>query len=430
LAYRLADPAQYTGAPALIIGGGTSAAEAVIAVSHAKIKANDSTAVYWSYRGDKLPKVSKALAEAFFDAYLGNGNIRHYPYSEPAAIFTAEDKKEYLSLRTDRRHLAGRPNETTHLEFAKAFCIACIGEDIPVAFLRSLGIDMVAGPGNRQRFVVTPLLETQQPNVYLVGDILSPAYFESENFNADPAAFQEVRRRGNIKAALRDGVLVAEAVAQKLAGKKIIRVDLVLPEEQPQSTRRAPAAALAESDGPPQASFAAMRLAEAHQAYLIRILSGNVEAEEFPVNKNGITTIGRKGADITFPEDLLLSARHASISHGPDGYFLRDDGSTNGVFIRLKEAQPIEVTHDNLVRLGKQWLLFESENGSQAFLHTDQSGKPLNRYELRSAKTLVLGRQAPDITLDPEDVTLSRRHLAITLKERRIWIGDLGKRQR
>jgi thioredoxin reductase/pSer/pThr/pTyr-binding forkhead associated (FHA) protein len=429
IAYRLSDPARYVGAPALVIGGGTSAAEAVIAVSHAKIKANDATAVYWSYRGDKLPKVSKALAEAFFEAYMGNGNIRHHPYSEPVAILTAEDKKEYLSLRTDRRQLAGRPSETAHLEFAKDFCIACIGEDVPASLLSTLGINMVTGgPSNKKRFAVTPLLETPQPNLYLIGDILSPAYLETADFNADPATFQEIRRRGNIKAALRDGVLVAEAVAQKLAGKKIIRVDL-----DGEAARAKPAAgtfagaktAIVESDGPPQESFVAARASEESQAYLIRMITGNVEAEESSLTKNGLTTIGRKDCDLNFPDDLLLSGRHASITHGPEGYFLRDDGSTNGVFLKLKEAQPLEVAHGHLVRLGKQMLLFETENGSSAFIHIDQSGKPVNRYEL-AAKTIVLGRQAPDVNLDPEDLTLSRRHLSITLKERRVWIKDLG----
>ncbi len=429
LAYRLSDPARYVGAPALVIGGGTAAAEAVIAVSQAKIKANDATAVYWSYRGDKLPKVSKALAEAFFNAYMGNGNIRHHPYSEPVAILTAEDKKEYLSLRTDRRHLAGRPSETAHLEFAKDFCIACIGEDVPAALLSTLGINMVTGgPNNKKRFAVTPLLETQQPNLYLLGDILSPAYLETADFNADPATFQEMRRRGNIKAALRDGVLVAEAIAQKLAGKKVIRVDLDVDEARAKPAAGAFAGAktsIVESDGPPKESFAAARAPDEHQAYLIRVITGNVEAEEFQVAKNGLTTIGRRDCDLNFPEDLLLSGRHASITDGPEGCFLRDDGSTNGVFLKLKEAQPIEAAHGQIIRLGQQLLLFEMENGSHAFIHIDQTGKPVNRYEL-AAKTIVLGRQAPDINLEPQDLTLSRRHLSITLKERRIWIKDLG----
>ncbi len=426
IAYRLADAALYVGAPALVIGGGTSAAEAVIAVSNAKIQANDATAVYWSYRGDKLPKVSKALAEVFFDAYMGNGNIRHYPHSEPVAIITAEDKKQYLSLRVDRREMEGRPRETSHIEFPKEKCIACIGEDIPSAFLSTLGINMVpGGPSNKPRFAVTPLLETPQPNIFLIGDILSPAYLETASFDADPKAYQEIRRRGNIKAALRDGVLVAEAIAQKLAGKKVIRVDLDFQEERVEQKFAAAKTSIVESDGPPKASFAAARAEEEYQAVLIRIISGNVESDEFAVTKNGLTTIGRQECEINFPEDMLLSGRHASISHGAEGYFLRDDGSTNGVFIRIKEARPAEVFNGSVVRLGKQMLLFETENGNASFIHIDANGKPLNRYEL-SAQTVVLGRQSPDITLEQTDMALSRRHLSITFKDRKIWVKDLG----
>jgi ferredoxin len=37
-----------------------------------------------------------------------------------------------------------------------------------------------------------------------------------------------------------------------------------------------------------------------------------------------------------------------------------------------------------------------------------------------------LGREAPDITLDRKDLTLSRRHLSITLNEKKIFVKDLG----
>ena len=60
------------------------AAEAVIAISSAKLAAQDPTPVYWSYRGDKMPRVSKALSQVFFDAYMGNGNIRYRPNSKNA----------------------------------------------------------------------------------------------------------------------------------------------------------------------------------------------------------------------------------------------------------------------------------------------------------------------------------------------------------
>ncbi|MBX2991990.1 MAG: FHA domain-containing protein [Bacteroidetes bacterium] len=425
IAYRLADAHANVNGPALVIGGGTSAAEAVIAISNAKVKANESSAVYWSYRGDKLPKVSKALADVFFEAYIGNGNIRYFPNSEPVAIVTADDKREYLSLRTDRKSIPGRPNETSHLEFSKELCIACIGEDIPEAFLNSLGIRMVTGgPANKKRMCVTSLLETQQPNVYLIGDILSQVYLETQDFNADPSTFREVKHRGNIKAGMIDGVIVAEIVAQRVAGKKEIEVNVQLADEAPTS------------DQPPVPLSPLMtvfsKITEPPQektpdkgAYLVRLTAGGVEEDEFAVNMNGVTTIGRKFCDIVFPEDANLSERHASISHSGDGFSLRDDGSQTGVFLRTTEAKPVEVTDGDLVRLGRQFLIFRQENGQPAFFHYDQSGKQVGKYFPAQEKAIVLGREAPDITLDAKDMTLSRRHLSIATKDRKVFIKDL-----
>ena len=116
LAFGLTDPLRYIGEPACVIGGGTSAGEAVIAISNAKAQANDPSPVYWSYRGDKMPKVSKALADVFFDAFMGNGNVRYLPGSEPVAIVDA-DGQPSLSLRTSRIAQPSRPTETTQLEF-------------------------------------------------------------------------------------------------------------------------------------------------------------------------------------------------------------------------------------------------------------------------------------------------------------------------
>jgi hypothetical protein len=72
LAFGLSVASRYVGEPALVIGGGTSAAEAVIAISTAKSQAGDTSDVYWSYRGEKMTKVSRALADPFFDAFVSN----------------------------------------------------------------------------------------------------------------------------------------------------------------------------------------------------------------------------------------------------------------------------------------------------------------------------------------------------------------------
>ena len=138
---------------------------------------------YWSYRGDKMPKVSQALADAFFDAFIGNGNVRYLPSSEPVAVHRADGAESFLSVRTARVVAAGsrpRPRSSS----SRRRCIACIGEDIPEALLTRLGVPLVAGGPPTRAAVVSPLLETRQPNVYLAGDLLSPAYFETTDFDA------------------------------------------------------------------------------------------------------------------------------------------------------------------------------------------------------------------------------------------------------
>ncbi len=414
IAFRLRDRQVFVGAPACVIGGGTSAAEAVIEISNAKAAAGDPTAVYWCYRGDKMPRVSKALAEVFFEAYIGNGNVRYYPRSEPAAVVTADDRREYLAIRVDRRTMDGRPGETTHLEFLKENCLACIGEDIPEALLGSFGIRMAtSGPRNRKRMVVNRFLETEQPNVYLVGDILSQAYFETQDFGADTAGFREVKHRGNIKSALRDGVLVAQVIEQRLKGK----TDIDLRVEDAEEVERPPVMAgyghAAGEDGPPAASLEAGRLTES-AACLVRVLPGGIEEDEYPIAEDAVLTLGREGCDVSFPSDTMLSPRHASISHTDEGYFLRDDGSATGVFLRVPSRRKIGVVSGDLLRAGRQFLLFTTVADGYAVTHFDAAGKELGRHRLPE-RTIVLGRQAPDVTLDAGDGTLSRRQLAISV---------------
>ena len=430
IAYKLADPAALVGRPALVIGGGTSAAEAVIAISQAKTDAADPAAVYWSYRGSKMPRVSKALAEAFFAAYVGNGNIHYCRRSEPAAVVTGDDKNEYLAIRVDRRAMAGRPNEATYLEFAKQQVIACIGEDLPRALLASFGIEMVAGgPKGRTRMAVNRYLESCRPNLYLIGDLLSQAYFETDDFDADPAGFREVKHRGNIKSALRDGVLVAQVIQQRLAGKR--DVDVRIEEYEPDAAAPPAVRSAVRSDdrpGPPPRSLDPGRVegdgADPGGAALIRILPTGVEETEYAVRAAGVTTIGRSGCDVSFPHDDSLAERHASISHSDDGYALRDDGGGSGVFLRVPAARRRRLADGDLLRAGRQFLVVSRGAEGYAITHYDAAGAEVGRHPLTD-KAVVCGRQAPDLTLDPGDSTLSRRHLAFFAENGDLWVKDL-----
>jgi pSer/pThr/pTyr-binding forkhead associated (FHA) protein/thioredoxin reductase len=424
IGFRLGDPEEFIGEPACVLGGGTSAAEAVIAISNAKAKAGDESAIYWSYRGDRMPRISRALADVFFEAYVGNGNIRYFPLSEPAGVVTGDDRREYLSVRVDRRSMAGRPRETIHLEFPKQRCLACIGEDLPAALLGCCGIEMVlGGPGNKRRMVVNRLLESCVPNVYLAGDILSQAYLETDDFDADPAGFREVKHRGNIKSALRDGVIVAEVVRQRLDGKTEI--------ELPDLDSSAAVERLSVGGGEPDRDDALpdSRLAEERatggtEAVLIRLLPTGIEEEEYPIAALSVTTIGRTGCDVNLPDASMVGQRHASISHTEDGCFLRDDGSTAGVFLRLSPALERRLEDGDLLRAGRQFLRLSESGDGVTLVHFDATGREVGRHALTEA-TSILGRDAPGVTLEPGDRTLSRRHMAARVKDGSVFAKDL-----
>lgn len=417
--YGLDDPARMDG-PVCVIGGGTSAAEAVIGISTAKVAAGDDCPVYWSYRGSKMPRVSRALADAFFEAYVGNGNIRYFPHSEPVAVVTAPDRTEHLSILVDRKAAPGRARETIHLEFPKERCIACIGEDIPETFLREVGIEMVAWGGRSKKMMaLTPLLESRQPGIYVIGDLLSQAYLETDDFDAPPESFGQVTHRGNIKSSLRDGVFVAEVIRQRLDGRAREDVNVVIEDAAPAGPREG-ATVLdmgVESEGAAgEASGEAVGDESPEgMASLVVLTPAGVEAERFALKPAGTTTIGRHGCDIEFPQDTLLAESHASVAFRDGSYFLRDDGSRSGTYLRARSGHPVRLAGGDLIRLGRQILVVDEEG--PFVQHYDASGSPVGRHALEEGTT-IFGRAAADagssVVLDAADLTLSRLHMAIT----------------
>jgi thioredoxin reductase/pSer/pThr/pTyr-binding forkhead associated (FHA) protein/ferredoxin len=428
IAFRLSDPSGYVGEPACVVGGGTSAAEAVIAISNAKAAAGDATAVYWSYRGDRMPRISKALAEVFFEAYVGNGNIRYFPKSEPAAVLTGDDRQDYLAVRVDRRRMDDRPSETVHLEFPKGACLACIGEDLPEKLLDAIGSPLVTGgPKGKRRVVVSPHLETRQPGVYLAGDLLSQAYLETEDFEADPAGFREVKHRGNVKSELRDGVLVAEVMKQRLDGKTEIDARVEDADDPVAVAGGSPLASLSQPaarGGPPAASADPARAATEEGAVLIHLLPTGVEENEYSVREHGVTSFGSGECDVSFPNDSMMSGSHGSISHGEEGFLLRDDGCSTGVFLQLSPARKRALVDGDLIRVGRQFLRISCNGEDASFTHYDASGAEVGRHQL-GEKPMVVGREAPGASLDAEDQSLSRRHLAISLERGQVVVKDL-----
>ena len=476
IARSLKDARDYVGAPACVIGGGTSAAEAVIAISCAKLEAGDESSIYWSYRGTRMPKVSKALGDVFFDAFIRNGNIQYLRESDPVVVITGPDHREYLSIRVDRKHCDGRPDETVHLEFPKAAVLACIGEDLPTALLSSLGIDQGTGPDGKTRMVVTGDYETQQPGVHLIGDLLSQAFWLAPSFDAPVDEWVSIKHPGNIKTALNDGVAVAEAISARLGGSAA-RPE---PPPAPLAAEDPPEAAAAgdedddsdflrvggsgdvpigdagtpdskvrevpEEPAPlePAGSAVDARPEPAAPADKVAATSGITKAppqttptvqiyrvdpsglHEPATIKGSMFTFGRKACDFSLPHDDLVSGRHASIVHNSraNAYELRDEGSETGTWIRLR--RPSVIQPGTLLSVGRQRLylgLDEAGGGELQIFHHDVYDERVATYPLPEGVTVV-GRNAP-VTIAADDRALSRRHVAFVRKGQEVEVRDL-----
>lgn len=62
---------------------------------------------------------------------------------------------------------------------------------------------------------------------------------------------------------------------------------------------------------------------------------------EVPVDRDAIT-IGREGADLSFPDEPSISSLHARLLRKSGQFFLEDLHSSNGTFLRVTEETPVE----------------------------------------------------------------------------------------
>ena len=69
--------------------------------------------------------------------------------------------------------------------------------------------------------------------------------------------------------------------------------------------------------------------------------------------------IGRAEGDVTFPHDGYMSGRHARVVRRGGRYFLIDEGSRNGTFIRIEKE--VELEPGDTFLIGKQVLRFDTE---------------------------------------------------------------------
>ncbi|WP_437561064.1 FHA domain-containing protein [Sorangium sp. So ce542] len=182
---------------------------------------------------------------------------------------------------------------------------------------------------------------------------------------------------------------------------------------------------------PPAWVPADTRPARAPEGKLIVIVEDGTEGKSFPLTGPQID-IGRTEGDIVLEDDLYVSPRHARIVPQNGSWVLRDLGSVNRIYLRIRKTHALRDA--DLLLLGLEVLQFQTvSDGERGLGHAIQHGTLLfgspaihrrarlcqrtvegvtrDVYHLYRDET-VIGRETGDIvfTADP---FLSRRHAAI-----------------
>lgn len=88
------------------------------------------------------------------------------------------------------------------------------------------------------------------------------------------------------------------------------------------------------------------------------VTEGGETGASYPLDSKKVT-IGRSRADITFPHDGFMSGVHARVVERDGHYFLVDENSRNGTFIRIDGE--IELKPGDTLIVGKQVFRFEKQ---------------------------------------------------------------------
>jgi pSer/pThr/pTyr-binding forkhead associated (FHA) protein len=153
---------------------------------------------------------------------------------------------------------------------------------------------------------------------------------------------------------------------------------------------------------------------------------------------------GRGDCAITFPDDPFLSPTHANFRYADGKLIVRDEGSLNGVFVRISGTAQLEPGATILV--GEQVLSASPARGFDDL--PDAEGTYYSASMIRPAMleivqqlrggssgwvfrpdrdVVTIGREGNDINF-PEDPFISGRHASLQLVQGMLSVTDLGSR--
>lgn len=155
---------------------------------------------------------------------------------------------------------------------------------------------------------------------------------------------------------------------------------------------------------------------------------------------------GRSEGAILFPDDPLMSPRHANFLYREGQLHVRDEGSVNGVFVRIKG--PAVVASGGLFMVGEQLLQVEPSapdlgpqpdaEGTYFYASPKRPSKMKLIQRLRGGdvgmiyrargETITIGREGNDVNF-LDDPFISGRHAQVNISaEGQLLVTDLGSK--
>jgi pSer/pThr/pTyr-binding forkhead associated (FHA) protein len=114
------------------------------------------------------------------------------------------------------------------------------------------------------------------------------------------------------------------------------------------------------------------------------------EAGTFRMPDAPVVTVGRDTGSI-FAGDSYLSPRHATFSRRGGQLFVKDEGSLNGVYLKVRPNEPCLLEFGDVFRIGQEIIRFEELRGQgKSADGVERFGSPAKGYIGRLA--LVIGR--------------------------------------
>jgi pSer/pThr/pTyr-binding forkhead associated (FHA) protein len=154
-----------------------------------------------------------------------------------------------------------------------------------------------------------------------------------------------------------------------------------------------------------------------------------------------ITTIGRDTGSI-FAGDSYLSPRHATFTARASKLYVKDEGSLNGVYRRLRRDEPTPLRSSDIFRIGQEILRYEALQPLPPTSDgVERLGSPAKGYVGRIALIIGrettgnaypvpetgihMGRERGDV-LFPEDGYVSGLHCRLSIQNGHAFLTDLG----